>query len=198
MRYALPAVPMRYALLAVAASLCFGSVTTAQNASTPRFEVRVFGGALFPNGAQRHDFKAAVTLGVQGGLEMSRYAYLVATGAWTHGHAKFASFSDDVTYVWHYDAGAEFNAFFEGDLFTFRPFLGTGAGGRTYAYQASGEGSRTSPTIYGAFGSELQIGSAALHAELRDYLTFFESPLTDRRSNRNDVLLTLGFAYHVW
>lgn len=189
---------MRYGLMVVATSLCLGSVATAQDDPGPRLEVRAFGGALFPTGTQRRDFKTGTTLGVQGGLEVGRYVHLVATGAWTHGHAKFTGFSDDLTYIWHYDAGAEFNAFFEGDLFNFRPFAGVGAGGRTYAYQASGQSARTSATMYGALGSELQFGSVALRAEARDYVDFFESPLTDRRSNRNDVLLTLGFAYHLW
>lgn len=189
---------MRYGVLALAALLSLGVNANAQEDPVMRPELRMFIGGLIPTADHRDDFKAATTLGVQGALELNNYAHLVGTFAWSHGHAKFASLSDDLTYVWHYDVGAEFNALVDTDLFVVRPFFGLGVGVRTYDYQARDEPSRSCTTGYGAVGSELQISNVAVRLEGRDYINCFESPVTQRKSTRNDVMLMVGFAYHIW
>lgn len=189
---------MRYGILAVTALLCMSSASAAQQDGDVRAEIRPYAGALIPTGDHRSDFRTSTTLGLQGALEASKYIHLVANVAWTRGHAKYATFSDDLTYVWHYDLGAEFNARFETDLFLVRPFVGLGAGLRTYDYQALGQSARTCATGYGAIGTELEMGSIALRAEGRDYLNCFESPIYRTKTTRNDLLLVLGFAYHLW
>ena len=189
---------MRYGIIAIAALLALGSAANAQEDAAMRPEIRTFLGALIPTGDHRDDFKSATTLGVQGAIELSKYAHVVGSFAWSNGHAKFASLSDDLTNVWHYDVGGEFNAYYDTDLFVVRPFFGLGVGGRTYDYAASGQESRTCTTGYGALGAELQVGSVAVRTEGRDYINCFQSPISGRKSTRNDVMLTLGFAYHLW
>lgn len=188
---------MRYGFLEVAALAGISSATAAQQQDV-RAELRPFVGALVPTGDHRSDFKTGATLGLQGALEVTKYAHVVANLAWTQGRAKFATFTDDLTYVWHYDVGAEVNAYFETDQFLVRPFLGIGAGMRTYDYKASGQPARSCGTGYASLGSELQIGSIAFRAEGRDYLNCFESPVYRTKSTRNDLMLMLGFAYHLW
>lgn len=187
---------MRFRLIALAAVVAIAPLS-AQDASV-RPEIRPFVGALIPTGDHRSDFRTATTLGMQGALELSKYMHVVGTVAWTHGHTKFSAFSDDVTHVWHYDAGAEFNAYYDAGGMLFRPFLGFGIGARTYDYKQVNQDSRTCSAGYAAIGSEFQVGSFGLRTEARDYLNCFRSPIDGRRSPRNDVMLTVGLAYHLW
>lgn len=188
---------MRRILITLAA---LAAVTSIADAQEPSFqpEIRPFIGAFVPTGSQRDDFRDATTLGLQGAIEFSKYFHVVATMGWTHGHAKFA-LADDLTYIWNYDAGAEFNALMNvGQDWLWRPFVGLGAGGRTYDYRADNVDGRTCTAAYAAVGTELQRRWLALRAEGRDYVNCFTSPLTGKKSTRNDVMLTLGVALHVW
>lgn len=163
-----------------------------------RPEVRPFIGVYVPAGAMRDEFKSAETFGAQVALEISQFMHVVGTVGWTHGHNKFESLSNDVTYIWHYDAGAEFNITREwGASWLIRPFLGAGAGGRTYDYKATNVGTNTCTAAYTALGSELQKNVVALRFEARNYLACFKSPMTAEQKTRNDVALAFGVAYHV-
>jgi len=124
--------------------------------------------------------------------------HVVGTVGWTHGHNKYAAFSDELTYICQYDLGAEFNLTRElGPSWTLKPFLGFGAGGRTYDDNAVNVGTTTCTAGYSALGSELQKG-VAFWFEARNYFTCFESPITAKKKTRNDVGLAFGVAYHVW
>jgi hypothetical protein len=58
---------------------------------------------------------------------------------------------------------------------------------------------RTCGSGYGALGTEFQRDRLALRAEARDYVCCFKAPVTGVKSKtRNDVGLSLGFAYHLW
>jgi hypothetical protein len=190
---------MRYvgSTFTIAALLATTSVSAQQPVGI-RPEVRPFVGAYIPAGALRNDFKTATMLGAQAALELSDYMHVVGTVAWTRGHNKFALLSKDLTYIWQYDVGLEFNLIQEiGTNWLFRPFIGAGGGGRTYDYQAKNIGTQTCTAGYGALGAELQRGSYALRLEGRDYLACYESPFTADKKTRNDFGLAFGLAYHI-
>ena len=189
---------MRNFRLSLAASLLFAGIANAQQPAAIRPEIRPFVGAYIPAGALRNDFKTATMLGAQAALELSDYMHVVGTVAWTHGHNKFADVADDRTFIWQYDLGVEFNLIQEiGTNWLLRPFIGTGAGGRTYDYQEKVFGTKTCTAGYGALGAELQRGSVAFRLEGRDYLTCFESPMTATKKTRNAFGLAFGLAYHI-
>jgi hypothetical protein len=159
-------------------------------------EVRPFAGVFVPVGAQRSDFKAATTLGAQTAVELGRNVHALAGVGWTHGHNKL--YVDDVTHIWQYDAGAEFNLNREiGDGIMLRPFVGAGAGGRTYDYKAGGVGTNSCLAGYGTLGSEIQDGVIAFRAEARNYLSCYESPISGTKRTRHDLGLSIGLAYHL-
>ncbi|MEW5916757.1 MAG: hypothetical protein AB1762_10140 [Gemmatimonadota bacterium] len=188
---------MRYARLLVLVA-CITSSASAQRPAAFRPELRPFVGAFIPTGGLRSDFKTATMLGGQAALELSDYAHIVGTLAWTHGHNKFTSLSDDVTYIWQYDLGVELNTIQQlNENWLFRPFLGAGAGARTYDYQAKAIGSQTCTAGYGALGMELQREMIAFRIEGREYLSCFESPLSAKKVTRNDIGLAFGLAYHL-
>ena len=189
---------MRTRMLA-AALLVAGSALGAQTTAPPFTpEVRPFVGAYVPTGAMRDDFKAATMLGAQVALEVNRYFHLLGTAGWVRGHNKLGLASDR-TNLWLYDAGVEGNLLRPiGTGWLLRPFVGVGAGARTYDYRVEGMKTRTCTAGYGTVGTELEHRGVALRLEARDYLTCFKSPITGRSRTRNDLGLTFGVAYHVW
>lgn len=185
--------------LAVAALVAASSVAGAQGpVRFVQLELRPFAGAFLPTGAMRDEFKAATTLGLQGGLELTPRWHLVGTLGWTRGHNRFA-FASDRTDIWHYDGGLEFGPFaaLGTPAWRIRPFVGTGAGARTHDYRTPGVATRTCSAGYFTGGSELQHDAIALRLEARGYLSCFTSPITERQRTRSDAQLTLGVAYHI-
>ncbi len=162
-------------------------------------EVRPLVGVLIATGDRRKEFKDATTAGVEGAYERSSRFHLVVSVAWTHGHAKFGSLNNDLTHVWHYDAGFEVNALRHVDsTWLFRPFVGAGLGLRSYEYTATGMGSSMCNSGYGTAGAELQRHRIALRFEGRDYLSCFQSPITAEKRTVNDIRLSFGIAIHLF
>lgn len=189
---------MRSRMLLAAGLLLSASTVGAQDAPrrlTP--EIRPFVGVFVPTGGLRDAFKSATTLGAQGAFELTRNVHLLGSVGWTHGHSKLVR-GNDLTHIWQYDVGAEGNLVREmGGGWLFRPFLGAGAGARTYDYRAPGVGSRTCTAGYGSLGTEFQTGAMALRLEGRNYLSCYRAPLTGRNTTRSDLGLSLGVAYHL-
>ena len=158
-------------------------------------ELRPFAGVFLPVGAQEADFKSATMVGTQAAIEVNRHLHGVVSVGWTHGHNRVLP--EDVTYIWQYDVGAEVNAVSEiGWGWYFRPFVGAGAGGRTYDYRASDVKTASCTAGYASLGAELQHNIVAFRTEARDYLSCYQSPLTATKRTRNDIGLTVGLAYH--
>jgi hypothetical protein len=181
--------------IALSAALPLGAQTPAISTGT---ELRSFVGAYLPTGGQRTDFKSSTMVGVQAAQEMSPNLHLLASLGWTHGHNKFAAFSDDRTFIWQYDVGVEVNAVRElANGWLFRPLIGAGVGGRTYDYRNANVGSNSCSAGYASVGTELQRSVIAFRLEARDYVNCFESPITGRQSTRNDIGLSFGLVYHI-
>ena len=183
----------------VAAALLVAASAAAQAPRpTAGPEIRTLVGAFMPTGDQRNDFKDATLLGAQIAREMSPWSHLLASVSWAHGHNKFAQLNDKVTYIWQYDVGAEVNALHTiGNDWFFRPFVGAGVGARTYDYKAATASTKTCTAGYGSVGMEFQRFDGALRFDLRDNLNCFESPITAKKSTRNDLGLSFGLVYHI-
>lgn len=188
---------MRRSLILSSIALAWAAAVPAQEPwRQPSVEVRPFAGVYLPVGAHRSDFKSATMVGVQTAIEMNRYFHGLASVGWTHGHNKI--FTADVTQIWQYDIGAELNAIRDvGFGWYFRPFVGMGFGGRTYDYETANVSTASCTAGYGAFGGEMQRNVVALRAEVRDYLSCYESPLSGKKNTRNDLGLSVGLAYHL-
>lgn len=184
-------------LVVVAATLSWAAQLSGQERwREPSAEIRPFAGVFLPVGAQRADFKSATMVGAQAAIELNRHLHGLVSLGWTHGHNRL--FTEDVTHIWQYDFGAELNAVSEmGWGWYFRPFVGTGFGGRTYDYRGVSTGTTSCTAGYGALGGEIQRTILAFRVEARDYLSCYKSPLTAKTRTRNDLGLTVGFAYHV-
>jgi hypothetical protein len=181
------------------ASIGAVSSAVAQSEGSMAVEVRPSVGVWLPTGEQRNDFSASTSFGLQGAVEFSSRVHGVISGSWTRSSSKFASFSNKSAHIWQFDAGAEYTLVHRltGD-WRFRPFVGAGAGVRTYDYPAAGVGSKGCAAGYGALGTEFQRREVAIRLESRDYLSCFDSPITGVRRTRNDAVLSFGIAYHMF
>jgi hypothetical protein len=184
-------------------SLALGAMSAIPMAAQPLTvgtgtELRSFVGAFVPTGGQKREFKAATMVGVQAAQELSSNWHVLGSLSYTHGHNKFALFTDDRTAIWQYDVGIEANAVVElANKWLWRPLVGIGAGGRTYDYRNPNVGSNSCTAGYGSVGTEFQRNIVAIRFEARDYVNCFESPMSGKKSTRNDLGLSIGLAYHI-
>lgn len=187
---------MKKLTFTLAALVTSAMVASAQEPGV-RPEIRPFVGMYIPTGDQRDLFDDAAMFGVQGALELRPSFHLLGTFGWAPGQAKYAVPEDNVQ-ILQYDAGLELNMVRAlGENWLFKPFLGLGAGARTYLYEADNLKNRTCAAGYGALGAEFEFNRAAIRFEGRDNVFCFRSPLPDIKSKtRNDVGLSLGLAYH--
>jgi hypothetical protein len=179
------------------ASLIVASPVSAQIIpQAPRVEVRPWAGARFPTGPQRQLFGAAPIYGVQAAVELASTFHLLGSFGWSPGHSKL-DVADRGLDVFQYDVGSEYNLFVPLDrIWSLKPFAGVGAGARTYSYDADGLETATPLTAYGAIGTEVQRNLGALRLESRGYLHGYRNPLTGEWDARNEVEVSVGFAYH--
>jgi outer membrane protein with beta-barrel domain len=182
---------------AVVAALLTGAAALAAQTRTIKPEVRPFAGAIIPTGDQRNFFKDAPMVGMQAALELDPSFHLVGTFSWVPGQNKYPVAQDNVN-IFQYNVGAELG-FVQplGGSWEMRPFVGLGAGGRTYSYQSIGLADKTCTAGYGAVGTEFQVARTALRLEARDNVFCFKSPVAGVASQtRNDIGLSFGVAYH--
>lgn len=187
---------MRKTSFVLTALVCGATALTAQT-RTSAFELRPFAGATIPTGAQRDLFKDAPILGMGVAFQIQPNLHIVGNFGWMREHTKYAVLKNDGN-RYSYDAGVELSA--ERQMtsnWMFRPYVGLGAGARTYTYQAETLLRRTCAAGYGALGTEFRYGVTALRLEARDNLFCYKSPLPDGASNtRNDLAFSMGMAYH--
>jgi hypothetical protein len=186
---------MRKAIIPCLAAFTLATAAAAQEPM--RAELRPLIGAYVPTGDQRDAFKDAFVFGVQAGLELTRAFHVVATVGWVPGKSLLTTSARGVD-VLQFDAGVEYNWYQETATgWVFRPFVGLGAGGRTYDYEAPAFETATFFDGYGALGLEFQLGKVSVRAEGRDYVSRFRAPTPGASSaTRNDLTVALGVAYH--
>lgn len=196
---------MRNTILMLAVLATMPAVAAAQRAPepgfspvfTPTFEIRPFAGVFVPTGSQRDLLNDAAFAGAQLGLEIHPNVTLVGSFAWAPSEDVTRSAANDVD-IYQYDVGAELSATRRlGGMWSLRPFVGLGAGGRTYSYRDLELDTQTNFVGYGALGAELQAGRIALRLEGRDYVSAFEGlDGLEASSTRNDLSFAAGIAYH--
>lgn len=191
----------RAALSAAFAVVGIGLVAgqaAAQTGVGRRIEVRPFVGAYVPTGDQRDELKDAFALGTTLAFRATPALSIVGSFGWSPAEAKTAAAAaaDDADELdlFQYDAGLELGRDFAlgASAWNWRPFVGLGAGARTYSYRDLDVDAETDFAGYGAAGVQFDAGRFGLRLEARDYLSSFDGldgQLSDS-STRNDLFLT--------
>ena len=155
-------------LLALSALPLRPTASQAQGDRTGTLAMHVLLGGFVPAGASRRSLSNAYAIGAQIGMALTpRVATVASVFA---AQTKFRALDVvEVTLV-QYDVGVEF-APGAPHASTHRiiPFLGIGAGGRTYDFRDAGTASKTYPDGYVAAGSEIRLPRLAFRLEARGY-----------------------------
>jgi len=171
-------------------------------------EVRPVVGAFIPTGDQRDLLKDAVLVGGEVGWHFARSFALVGSFGWAPTKDKTTALTGSTLFtgreekvdLYQYDLGLEWRLPYSiQTAWAVRPYLGAGAGGRTYSYRDVTSSSQTDFLGYGKIGVDVapSTGLLGLRFEARDNLTRFEGlrgELADA-TTRNDVQLTGGLTF---
>jgi hypothetical protein len=186
--------------LSLAAALLAAAPAAAQaqtQSEGPGFELRPFVGAYLPTGAQRDVLEDAVLAGAQASWRILPAFAITGTFGWAPSTDRLTAGTPRLD-VYQYDLGAELRAasWRSGATWTFSPFVGLGAGGRTYDYRDGDVDPTSNVAGYATVGGDVGLGPFGLRVEARDYVSRFK-PLagTGDARTRNDVALAAGFSY---
>lgn len=188
----------RAALAAVALGMLLSPTrtTSAQTAAPQRstWELRFTSGALIPTGSQRSVLKDAQMSAAQLSWVVRPSLAITGTFGWARSR-DLSSLDTPKLDVFASDLGVEVRPAEWGAerAVTFSPFVGAGAGARSYNYRALDVDATNNLAAYGAVGGELGVGRVGLRVEVRDYATGFK-PLAGvgRSDTRNDMVLMVG------
>ena len=186
---------MKRIIFVAAALLGAGSLGAQSPVVKP--EIRPFAGVNVPLADQRNLFTDAGMIGAQLALELNPNLHVLGTFGWTASHSSYPV-SDDNVNMFTYDVGLELG-FVEplGGKWELKPFVGVGAGARTYAFAGTALADKTCAAGYAAAGTEFQIVPWAFRLEGRGNAFCYKSPLAGVKSEtRYDMGLSLGLAYH--
>ena len=196
MRYSTNSIRLSATLLG-ATALASATASGAAAQALPRLEARPFFGAYIPTGDQGDLLGDGVSVGVQGGYTLTRHLSLVGSLAWAGSSNRTMLLADKVD-VYQYDLGAEYRQPIAlGGGMRLSPFVGLGAGGRTYQYRDRDTDAQSNVAGYGALGGQLNLGPVGLRLEARDYVSRFKG-LTGELSEakaRNDVTVLSAISF---
>jgi hypothetical protein len=180
----------------------FGAPSAAEAQTSPAqlrmWEFRISSGGLVPTGALRESLKDAHLTAAQVSYAVRPAFAITATVGWARSR-DLASAADPKLDVFTYDLGAEARApeWFASRAVTFRPFVGAGAGARSYNHHSLDRDATHNVAGYGTVGGEFGAGRVGLRLEARNYVTGFK-PLAGvgGAKTRNDLALMAGLRFN--
>lgn len=195
-------VPTRAGLTAAVAIVLLAAGVRTAGAQTspqpaPAWEFRATSGALVATGAERNALKDAAMSAAQLSWVVSPPFAITATLGWARSRDLVSAGVPKLD-VFTYDLGAEYRPaqWLADNAVTFSPFVGAGAGARSYNHRNLNVDATHNVAGYGAVGGELGIGRVGLRLEVRDYVAGFK-PLVGGgpASTRNDIVATVGLRF---
>jgi hypothetical protein len=182
------------ALVAGIAPMARAQAAQASPDSASRFQFVVSSGALVPTGVQRDAIaRAEMTTAQFSYLVRDNVAVTTSLG-WSRSRDIVAAAQPTLD-VFTYDVGTELRApsWTDGDRWSFMPFVGAGAGGRSYSYRSQSTESTHNLAGYASVGGEVGYSRVRLRFEARDYVTGFKAlGGVGTSGTRNDVALMVG------
>jgi outer membrane protein with beta-barrel domain len=180
---------MKKTFVAVAA-LAALATTSAQAQESPRkFEIAPLVGAYVPTGGQRDLLDDSVLVGLTASYDVIPYVAVLGSFSWAPTHAKGVGNGD--LDLFQYDLGVQgqYPIALGNDL-TLKPFVGVGAGARTYDFRDLKVDAETDFAGYVSAGASLQYKAVAVSLTARDYLTPFDGIARKvSTTTRNDLAL---------
>jgi hypothetical protein len=186
-------------VLAILGLVAAAQVARAQTANQPTksWEVRLTGGMFVPTGQQRDLLKDAQITAAQLSYVIEPAVAITGTVTWARSRDRM-SLNTPKLDVFNYDLGIEARPanWLADRAVAVSPFVGLGAGARSYNYRKSDLHSATDVAGYGAVGAELGMGRVGLRLEVRDYLTGFAPSVVGKSGMRNDVVVMAALRFN--
>lgn len=183
--------------VAAVGMLLSSSRTAGAQSAAPQpatWELRFTSGRLVPTGAERTTLKDAELSAAQISWIVRPSIAITGTVGWARS-SDITTADDSKLDVFTYDLGAEARGseWFTDNAVTFAPFVGAGAGARSYNYRNLDVDATHNVAAYGSMGGDLAIRRVQLRIEARDYVTGFK-PLSGvgAADTRNDVVVMIG------
>jgi hypothetical protein len=186
-------------VLAAATFLGGTRASMAQEAPEPKphWEFVVNTGVLIPTAVQRDLTRSANLTAAQLTYVVRPDLAVTTVVGWARGRDR-ATAGEPKLDILTYDVGAELRParWAVGKAITLSPFMGIGAGGRSYRYRSGDVNAANNLSAYVSGGGEIGVRRVRLRLELRDYVTGFK-PLSGvgASSSRNDVVAMIGLRY---
>lgn len=186
----------RIAAIAAAATLSLAATQTlsAQGSDSSGWSLLVPSGAIMPTGAQSHAIKRGNVTAIQLAYAPRATFAVTSTFGWARSRDVAAADAPKLD-VFTYDIGAEARAprWLEGNGMSLMPFVGAGAGGRSYNYRKLDVDATHNLAAYVSAGGEVRVRRIGVRLEARDYVTGFK-PLNGAGASRtgNDVVVMAG------
>ncbi len=188
----------RAALAAAVVGLLLSSTRTSA-AQTPvsharTWELRFTSGAFVPTGTQRTFVKDAHVSAAQLSWLVRPSLAITGTFGWARSR-DLASIDTPKLDAFMSDLGVEArSAEWRADrAVTFSPFVGLGAGARSYNYRKLDVDATNNLAGYATVGGEIGAGRVGVRLEVRDYATGFKPLVGGGKSEmRNDIVIMAG------
>lgn len=162
--------------------------------SSGRWSLLIPSGTLVPTGELRHTVKRGNISAAQVSVAIRPNLAVISTFGWARSR-DIATVGDPKLDVFTYDLGLEARAprWIEGSAMTLTPFVGVGAGGRSYNYRQLDVDATHNAAGYVSMGGDVRIRRVGLRLEARDYVTEFR-PLdgSGAKQSANDVVVMVG------
>lgn len=158
----------------IALVMAAAGTAQAQNVEAPKphWEFIVNNGTVYPSGAQREAIKRGKTTEAQLSYVVHPMVALTASLGW--GRTRDLAIDEAKLDMFTYDVGAEFRApaLIGNKSLNLTPFVGAGAGGRTYNHRNLDIDATHKGLAYASAGGEIGMGRRlSLRIEARDYRT---------------------------
>jgi hypothetical protein len=176
----------------------FTSPLPAQQARDSFVSTGIIAGAYIPVNEHSNQLATTVTLGFQVRHDFNEYLGLTGTVWWAGSEVDVPSLGEEPLDLYQYDLGLEFRLPpppQQDPAFT--PFVGIGAGGRTYDYRDLCGEAETDLTAFASLGFEIVIEPYAFRLEGRGYVSDFDGYVGEQveSERREGLTLTAGLLY---
>jgi hypothetical protein len=180
--------------LAIASAQTSAAQTPAPEARS--WEFRVSSGAFVPTGDQRNLIKDGQVSAAQLSWVVNPSMAITGTFAWARSRDLTNADTPKID-VFTSDVGVESRPvqWFVNAPVSVSPFVGLGAGVRTYNPRSEGIGTANAAIGYASVGGELGIGRVGVRLEVRDYISNARIAAT-QSDIRNDVVISAALRFN--
>jgi hypothetical protein len=185
---------------ALALLIASASAAAAQTSSTGnKWELRFTSGAFVPTGSQRKVLENAQVSGAQLSWVVQPALAITGTFGWARSRDR-GTVDNPKLDVFTSDLGVEYrkSTWNANGAMTLSPFVGMGAGMRSYNYRKLDVDATNNVAGYAAAGGELGMGRVGVRLEVRDYVAGFK-PLMGVGESRthNDLVIMAALRFNV-